>query len=128
MKIKRIFLGIAVAAVAGVNVYLANDIRVQRNELSLLNLENIAEALENWIIEYGTPTNKGHHSSDYPCPQGTWEWADYPGDSKCFERTYYGGAQYKVDVYRTDVNCVGEEPSKCTPFVKIFWCNPQRIH
>ena len=41
----------AVVAVAGTNVYLANDIRVQRNELSLLNLENIADADELWDHE-----------------------------------------------------------------------------
>ena len=46
MKLKHIIIGAAVAIGAGVNVYIANDIRVQRNELSLLNLENIADADE----------------------------------------------------------------------------------
>lgn len=46
MKLRNKILAMAVVAVAGMNVYLANDIRVQRNELSLLNLENIAEAEE----------------------------------------------------------------------------------
>ncbi len=36
----------AIVAVAGVNVYLASDVIEQKNKLSLLNLENIAEAQE----------------------------------------------------------------------------------
>ncbi len=44
MKLRNKILAMAVVAVAGVNVYLANDIQVQKNSLSLLNLENIAEA------------------------------------------------------------------------------------
>ena len=46
MKIKRLVLGMAIVAVAGVNVYKANDVMEQQNGLSLLTLENIAEAQE----------------------------------------------------------------------------------
>jgi hypothetical protein len=46
MKIKNIVLSAAVAVGAAVNVYLANDIRELTNNLSLLTLENIAEAQE----------------------------------------------------------------------------------
>ena len=46
MKLKKIILGLAVVAVAGVNAWLANDVMSAKNDLSLLNLENIAEADE----------------------------------------------------------------------------------
>ena len=59
MKLRNKILAMAVVAVAGTNVYLANDIRVQRNELSLLNLENIAEADE---------TNAGNEYNSF------WQW------------------------------------------------------
>lgn len=36
----------AVVAVAGVNVYLANDVNARNSALSLLNVENQAEARE----------------------------------------------------------------------------------
>lgn len=44
MKLRNKILAMAVIAVAGVNVYLANNVQVKKNCLSLLNLENIAEA------------------------------------------------------------------------------------
>ena len=50
MKLRNKILAMAVVAVAGVNVYLANDIQVQKNSLSLLNLENIADASETFDI------------------------------------------------------------------------------
>ena len=43
-KTKKIMFGIAVAAVASLNVYVANDVIEQRKATSLLNLENISEA------------------------------------------------------------------------------------
>ena len=46
MKLKKTILGMAVVAVAGVNVWLANDVNARNNVLSMLNLENIAEATE----------------------------------------------------------------------------------
>lgn len=48
MKLKHKILAIAVVAVAGINVYIANDMQEQRNNLSLMNLENIAEGFEWW--------------------------------------------------------------------------------
>ena len=52
MKLKKTILGLAVVAVAGVNAYLANDVRLAKNQLSLLNLENVAEGQE--YVESGT--------------------------------------------------------------------------
>ena len=49
-KTKKIMFGIAVAAVAGLNVYVANDVIEQRKATSLLNLENISDATE-WDME-----------------------------------------------------------------------------
>ena len=43
-KTKKIMFGIAVAAVASLNVYVANDVIEQNNATSLLNLDNIADA------------------------------------------------------------------------------------
>ena len=48
-KSKKIMFGIAVAAVASLNVYVANDVIEQRKATSLLNLENISEAGEYFI-------------------------------------------------------------------------------
>ena len=42
--------GIAVAAVASLNMYVANDVIEQRKATSLLNLENISDATE-WDME-----------------------------------------------------------------------------
>ena len=58
MKSKKLILSTVVAFVAGINVYLANDIQTQKNNsLSLLNLENIAEAGDG--DDYGD-VNTGH--------------------------------------------------------------------
>lgn len=46
MRIKNIVMGIAVAAIAGVNVYFANNAIEHKKNVSLLTLENIAEAQE----------------------------------------------------------------------------------
>ena len=53
MKLRNKILAMAVVAVAGVNVYLANDTKTQKNSLSLLNLENIAEAKDVYKIING---------------------------------------------------------------------------
>ena len=50
MKLKKTILGLAVVAVAGVNAWLANDVMSAKNDLSLLNLENVADASE-WANE-----------------------------------------------------------------------------
>lgn len=46
MRIKNIVLSVVVAVGASINVYIANDIHEQRNDISLLTLENIANADE----------------------------------------------------------------------------------
>ena len=46
MKLRNKILAMAVVAVAGVNVYLANDVATAKNYLSFLNLETIADAQE----------------------------------------------------------------------------------
>lgn len=40
---KKIFLAVAIAAIAGVNVYKANSAKAQVNDLSLNNVEQLAE-------------------------------------------------------------------------------------
>jgi hypothetical protein len=77
MKIRNYILAMAVAAVAGVNVYLANDLRVQRNELSLLNLENIADADET------NPGDCGQSTSIESFYKGDKLWGTITSDGHC---------------------------------------------
>ena len=51
MKLRNKIIAIAVVAVAGVNAYLANDMNARNNEVSLMNMENIAEAQECEVSE-----------------------------------------------------------------------------
>jgi hypothetical protein len=96
MKLRNMFLAIAVAAVAGVNVYLANDIRVQRNELSLLNLEHIAEA-----VEGGEGSNNHNHSE----VKDIWSRSVHPnGIEKCYK---YGDGCVK------SLGCDGRNWTEC---------------
>lgn len=46
MKLKNKIMAMAVVAVAGVNAYIADDVIAKNSEVSLLNLENMAEATE----------------------------------------------------------------------------------
>ena len=98
MKLKKTILGLAVVAVAGVNAWLANDVRLAKNDLSLVNLENVADASEflgvvtecdvtfenrdktvtrmycddsRRTCEYSNP---GEYS-----PFGTWDWVSCDG-------------------------------------------------
>ena len=84
MRLRNKILAMAVVAVAGFNTYLANDIRVQRNELSMLNLENIAEAQEEEPVEgreyneeyFGAPRIKScNHVPESEKKQG-WVYLD----------------------------------------------------
>lgn len=94
MKLKNKILAMAVVAVAGVNVYLANDVNAKNNALSLLNLENVADASECvYVTEYtlvysdGTPVRVTYvvcdASSDHLCNVGgnigsSGEWNGVP--------------------------------------------------
>jgi len=67
MKLRNKILAMAVVAVAGVNVYLANDAKARNSVVSLINLENVADAYEcvvatEHILLYsnGTPTRITH--------------------------------------------------------------------
>ena len=93
----------AVVAVAGFNTYLANDIRVQRNELSLLNLENIAEGQEQSPIENGN-VGKGYEDISY-----------YSEDFQ--DWVYVNGCKTRRSGTRTwkCTDCIGNEPSNCQP-------------
>lgn len=67
---KKIFLAVAVAAIAGVNVYKANATKAQISDLSLNNVEQLAEG------ECGF----GYHCKYYPPEQrcivcnGPWSY------------------------------------------------------
>ena len=69
MKLKKTILGLAVVAVAGVNAWLANDVMSAKNDLSLLNLENIAEAYEDYDLGEGAyvriTNNGGYVATKY---------------------------------------------------------------
>ncbi len=71
MKLRNMFLAIAVAAVAGINVYKANDVMDQQNNLSLLTVENIAEAGDAFpIVECGTSSSvEAWWSNGYLCAE-----------------------------------------------------------
>ena len=98
MKLRNRILAMAVVAVAGVNVYLANDIQVQKNSLSLLNLENIAEA--------GDGDGDGDGDVDYGYVVRRWCEPVYQyGVAKCAE--YSSGIVKKVA-------CEGKNMQKCT--------------
>lgn len=101
MKLRNKILAMAVVAVAGVNVYLANDIRVQRNELSLLNLENIAEGSE-WDHE-GSNDNFEIYWDDLGNGETLWNvfGPDYAQAGYCIscEQTCYvpvNGTDFRV--------------------------------
>ena len=77
----------AVVAVAGFNTYLANDIRVQRNELSLLNLENIADADETDLGDAGNGGGRVHAEAWAWLPNGSH--TIYYWDGRCVIERYY---------------------------------------
>ena len=58
-KSKKIMFGIAVAAVASLNVKIANNIQDRNNAMSLVNLENITEAQETSTSSGETVYNTG---------------------------------------------------------------------
>ena len=97
MKLRNYILAMAVA---GVNVYLANDIRVQRNELSLLNLENIAEAGDRSVTVNG--------ETYYYGTEGSY-WQDMDAHIYAIGGGNYGG-------YVT-IKCIKDmtPPITCTP-------------
>jgi len=107
MRLRNKILAMAVMAVAGFNTYLANDIRVQRNELSLLNLENIADAQEQNPIERGDNIEGLGYA--------TVTWIKVPFTNEWI----YNSAGRKVmacgvKVYR-EVDCIGNVQSDCKP-------------
>lgn len=70
MKLKKTILGLAVVAVAGVNAWLANDVRLAKNELSLVNLENVADAQEVKATKWsGRTTGCNYPADTYTCPE-----------------------------------------------------------
>lgn len=106
MKIKHIVLSVAVTIGAAVNVYLANDIRELTNNLSLLTLENIAEAQEGNPGDAGWASDKGELTFDEKdCIKGEGPGYDPNG-------TYHSRMEY-VDVF---YYCTGTPADKnCTP-------------
>lgn len=70
MKLRNKILAMAIVAVAGVNVYIANGNQTQNNNFSLLTLENIAEAEE--CTAWTEPINGGmvrKVTCDGACPE-----------------------------------------------------------
>ncbi len=63
---KKIFLAVAIAAIAGVNVYKANATKAQVSDLSLSNVEQLAEGEK--IIRNG---------------RGVWDCKFVPCNNKC---------------------------------------------
>lgn len=104
MKLKKTILGMAVVAVAGTNVYLANEVRIEKDELSLLNLENIAEGQENRSSE-----------DKYTCTEGKLDF----GEEDCVKSegsgyingTYYSRIEYQDIFYF----CDGFSKDACSP-------------
>jgi len=105
MRLRNKILAMAVVAVAGFNTYLANDIRVQRNELSLLNLENIAEANEDVPIEGGGYT-------------GNTETHQYTERNA---KGYYNGQLVYMEVTYIDVSCDGKNQCPCEPCTYVYY-------
>ena len=105
MKLRNYILAMAVA---GVNVYLANDIRVQRNELSLLNLENIADACEDDPIEVGPNTTGNLYISSQITYRGEIGYSTT-------------GTKRHMDVTYTYWDCDGKTNSPCTPYTDIHY-------
>ena len=95
-KSKKIMFGIAVAAVASLNVKIANNIQERNNAMSLVNLENITEAQET--------STSGNESTIYT---GVNESYGSEGAVSCIEYKY--GKIYRV------VYCTGGNPySPCS--------------
>ena len=102
MKLKKTILGLAVVAVAGVNAWLANDVRLAKNELSLVNLENVADASE----QTGEgDAGKGEKVESWPSEDFSNEWI------------YIDGRKTKARGNRVwhEVDCEGQNPSDCQP-------------
>ena len=115
MKLRNKIMAMAIVAVAGVNVYLANDIRVQRNELSLQNLENIAEADEDGEC-LGSFVRR-------------WVESDTYGITKCAE--YTNAIVYNRCEGRDMVRCVitSDEGDNCPAYGNgphKSWVGPKR--
>ena len=125
MKLKHIIIGAAVAIGAGVNVYIANDIRVQRNELSLLNLENIAEADEVIAEEINNITNTAYEPKAttavcYKTVVETKTVTNEGNGSVGISSTSVGGKRSKTTTTTTTTNyyvypCLGSQGTSCTP-------------
>ena len=106
MKLKKTILGLAVVAVAGVNAWLANDVMSAKNDLSLLNLENIADAQE--------PGNGGDCGGVYVI--NSWsQCCNAGGIAKFYEcsdgYTYYYGCENK----NANVGCENCMPGDNSP-------------
>lgn len=125
MKLRNKILAMALVAVAGVNAYLANDIRVQRNELSLLNLENIAEADEVISEEIYNITNTSYEPKAttavcYKTVVETKTVTNEGGGSVGISSTNANGKHSATTTTTTTTNyyvypCLGSSGTPCTP-------------
>ena len=73
-KLKHLVIAISVAIVAGINVYIANNVYEEKKSYSLLNLENIANAGELWDNFKEWWNRKDYYCKPMPCytPYGSW--------------------------------------------------------
>ena len=115
MRFKKLLFNVAVVAVSAFNVYLVNDIRIMKNELSLLNLENIAESNEilgsEVIYLDGSTGNR------------------LAGDPICCGAALVCNGIYKywATGYMRVVACDNSHGRPCQPFQK-FWYTNIRYH
>lgn len=106
-KITKAIGTVVIVLISAVNVYLVNDIRITRNELSLLTIENIAETQEVQSSE-ALLINKG----------SLYIWG---------QTTYYGtgydpyGTKKKMTITHIYYACDGKTDSQCTPHTKIHY-------
>ncbi len=108
MKLRNKILAMAIVAVASVNAYLANDVMQQRNDISLMNLENIAEGYEfltwndyaGWVLIDVDPMSDGSSSVNiYWGTYSSWGFCDADEPGVCSVPTpgcifYAGNGQY----------------------------------
>ncbi len=103
MKLRNKILAMAVVAVAGVNVYLANDVNARNCALSLLNLDNIAEASECVVV-----TEHILLRSDGTPVRVTYTICDGSDDVTCNVGGSIGtGGEYKIGPFSEPFTCTG---------------------
>ena len=110
MRFKKLLFNVAVVAVSAFNVYLVNDIRIMKNELSLLNLENIAESNEIMFSEGSVYTTGGiFPSATYVETEPMW--VDVPNSGSGSHWVY-------AIVYYIFLDCNGESNKPCSPYTR----------